>query len=161
MPSTGDPCDFKVLARSLNPPITAPQAGNAIKLLLKLNLIERLPSGRHRQIDKFEHLPDNRHFFIDNALLGLMEPLGLPESVSYSVSAVDGDENEGDECSPVNVTVAQSFDVVGTFDCRNWLSGNVEDFGVARDGGNGMVAAGENGSPDRPGRLLCLSRTAV
>ncbi|MBN1308495.1 MAG: TIGR02147 family protein [Chitinispirillaceae bacterium] len=44
--------DFKVLARSLNPPITTVQARNAVKLLLKLKLIERLPSGRYRQTDK-------------------------------------------------------------------------------------------------------------
>lgn len=43
--------DYKVLAKSLNPPITATQARNGVKLLLKLNLIERLPSGIYQQID--------------------------------------------------------------------------------------------------------------
>ena len=44
--------DFKVLARSLNPPITTIQARHAVKLLCKLDLIERLPSGRYCQTDK-------------------------------------------------------------------------------------------------------------
>ncbi len=44
--------DFEVLARSLNPPITTVQARNAVKALLKLHLIDRLPSGRYCQTDK-------------------------------------------------------------------------------------------------------------
>lgn len=44
--------DFKVLASYLNPPITTMQAKNAIRLLLKLKLIEQLPSGLYRQTER-------------------------------------------------------------------------------------------------------------
>jgi len=44
--------DFKMLARTLNPPITTPQAKSAVRLLLDLGLIRRTPSGRYCQTDK-------------------------------------------------------------------------------------------------------------
>jgi uncharacterized protein (TIGR02147 family) len=44
--------DYKILARSLNPPITTTQAKNAVRLLLDLGLIKRTPSGRYCQTDK-------------------------------------------------------------------------------------------------------------
>lgn len=44
--------DFKILARTLNPPITTPQAKKAVRLLLDLGLIKRMASGRYFQTDK-------------------------------------------------------------------------------------------------------------
>jgi|WetSurMetagenome_2_1015567.scaffolds.fasta_scaffold00328_21 uncharacterized protein (TIGR02147 family) len=44
--------DFKLLARTLNPPITTTQAKNAVRLLLNLGLIKRASSGRYYQTDK-------------------------------------------------------------------------------------------------------------
>jgi uncharacterized protein (TIGR02147 family) len=44
--------DFKVLARSLHPSISALQAKNAVRLLLSLGLIKRNANGRFVQTDK-------------------------------------------------------------------------------------------------------------
>jgi uncharacterized protein (TIGR02147 family) len=44
--------DFKLLARSLDPPITVVQARKAVRLLLDLGLIKRTPSQRYCQTDK-------------------------------------------------------------------------------------------------------------
>jgi len=44
--------DYKLLANALNPPISAVQAKNGVKLLVELNLIERLPSGKYQQTDE-------------------------------------------------------------------------------------------------------------
>ncbi|MGA2508548.1 MAG: TIGR02147 family protein [Chitinispirillaceae bacterium] len=44
--------DFKLLARSLDPPITAVQARKAVQMLLDLGLIKRTASGRYCQTDK-------------------------------------------------------------------------------------------------------------
>ena len=44
--------DYKLLARTLNPPISTPQAKNAVRLLLELGLIKRMTSGRYCQTDK-------------------------------------------------------------------------------------------------------------
>ena len=44
--------EFKLLARSLDPPITAKQAKDAVQLLLKAGLIKRTASGRYVQTDK-------------------------------------------------------------------------------------------------------------
>jgi len=44
--------DFKVLARSLDPPISTVQAKKAVQLLLKLGLIKRSLSGNYHQTDK-------------------------------------------------------------------------------------------------------------
>jgi uncharacterized protein (TIGR02147 family) len=44
--------DFKLLARSLDPPITAKQAKDAVHLLCKSGLIKHTASGRYVQTDK-------------------------------------------------------------------------------------------------------------
>jgi uncharacterized protein (TIGR02147 family) len=44
--------DFKLLARSLDPPISAVQARKAVKLLIDLGLIKRTSSGMYCQTDK-------------------------------------------------------------------------------------------------------------
>lgn len=44
--------DFKLLSRTLDPPVTALQAKNAVRFLLDLGLMKRTPSGRYCQTDK-------------------------------------------------------------------------------------------------------------
>jgi len=44
--------DYKILAKAVDPPITPGQAKNAVKLLLELGMIKKLPSGKYVQADK-------------------------------------------------------------------------------------------------------------
>ena len=44
--------DFTLLARSLNPPVTAKQAKRAVELLLETGLIRRTDCGRYSQTDR-------------------------------------------------------------------------------------------------------------
>lgn len=43
--------DYKLLARTLDPPITSTQAKNGVRQLLALGLVEQLLSGRYRQTE--------------------------------------------------------------------------------------------------------------
>ena len=43
--------NFRLLARTVEPPITPEQAEEAVKILCDLGLIKKLPSGRYRQTD--------------------------------------------------------------------------------------------------------------
>ena len=44
--------DYQILAKAVNPPITPGQAKKAVKLLLDLGLIKKLPTGKYIQADK-------------------------------------------------------------------------------------------------------------
>lgn len=44
--------DYKILAKTVNPPITVKQAENAVKLLLNLGMIQRTPEGKYVQLNK-------------------------------------------------------------------------------------------------------------
>ncbi|NLG15967.1 MAG: TIGR02147 family protein [Fibrobacter sp.] len=43
--------NFKLLARTVDPPVTAEQAEKAVKILCDLGLLKKLPSGRYKQSD--------------------------------------------------------------------------------------------------------------
>jgi uncharacterized protein (TIGR02147 family) len=67
--------DDSALAALLDPPITPNEARDAIQLLLRLNLIQKKPSGRYEKVDKVL-VTDHRHN-PDNARPGIVANLEL------------------------------------------------------------------------------------
>lgn len=92
--------DYKLLARTLNPPITTPQAKNAVRLLLELGLIKRMPSGRYCQTDKSLTTGDQ--------VLSLAIAAFQKENLRLAAEAIDRHKRQQRDISTLTAGISES-----------------------------------------------------
>ncbi len=91
--------EFDLLARTLDPPITIVQARNAVKLLLDLGLIKRLPSGRYCQTD--------RSLTTGDAVRSLAVRTFQKENIGFAAEAIERHERSHRDISTLTVGVTE------------------------------------------------------
>lgn len=92
--------DFKRLAQSLSPAITAKQAKDAVKQLLDLNLIERLPTGRYRQTDSA--------ITTGNEMKSLAVAMFQKENLRLAAEAIDRHDRGSRDISTLTVGLTET-----------------------------------------------------
>lgn len=92
--------DFKLLAGSLNPPLTTKQAEAAVQLLLKLGLIERTPSGRYIQT--------NKSLTTGDQVQSLAVQMFQKENLKLAIEAIDRYDRDHRDISTLTASVSET-----------------------------------------------------